>query len=295
MSSATSKPAPHTDVFKVIESCLDSDTSGLLEAAVWLSAIDRYEHPSREKLRVPLTHVKEIRAEAVRISRTVDSKGDCITALQDMLRARFAFRGDRETYDSPENTDMICVLERRKGLPVALAIIVIDILRVVGIGAEGLSFPGHFLLRAYNGSRSIIIDAFNDFKSLSPADLRTLAKQVMNPDVELRPIFFEAVDDRTVLYRLINNIKIRAIRSSDFERAISILNRLTFLKPGIIHPIHEKALVQARIGNLNAAIESIETCLNMVDPSTPTELVSTLKVLHRRYKNERKLAQKIDI
>ena len=289
MSSATPRPAPHTDVFKVIESCLESDTTGLLEAAVWLSAIDRYAHPSREKLKVPLTHVKEIRAEAVRICGPIDSKGDRIIALQDMLRERFAFHGDRETYDSPENTDMVCVLERRKGLPVALAIVVIDVLRVVGIGAEGLSFPGHFLLRAYDGSQSIIIDAFNDFQSLSPTDLRILAKQVMNPDVELRPFFFEAVDDRTVLYRLINNIKIRAIQSSDFERAISILNRLTFLKPNIIHPIHEKALVQARIGDLNAAIESVEMCLKLVDPSTPIELVSTLKVLHRRYQNEQKL------
>jgi regulator of sirC expression with transglutaminase-like and TPR domain len=89
---------------------------------------------------------------AAELAETSAGKGDQsllarVQALHEVLAERHGFRGDDQNYDDLENANLISVIERRRGLPVALAILYLDAARRCGWPAEGLNFPGHFMIR----------------------------------------------------------------------------------------------------------------------------------------------------
>ena len=88
------------------------------------------------------------------------------------------YRGDDQTYDDLQNADLLSVIERRKGLPVALGILYIHVARAQGWRAFGLNFPGHFLIALeFEGSRAIL-DPFHEGVCRTPPELRELLKMV---------------------------------------------------------------------------------------------------------------------
>src|SRR5437763_12610027 len=76
---------------------------------------------------------------------------DGARALSTLMVGRFGYDGDRLSYDNPNNADLMSVIDRRRGLPVALGILYIHAARAAGLKAVGLSLPGHFLLRIETG------------------------------------------------------------------------------------------------------------------------------------------------
>lgn len=277
-------------IFEHLDQCLGQEEAAvsILDAAIWLAALDR---PAGTSLHVPLAQAQALRTESARLAAQSDNVVDKMGAILDFLAYTEEFRGDSETYDAPENADMIHVLERKKGLPVALAIIAIDCLRAGGLPAYGLTFPAHFLLRVHCVYTQTIIDAFDYFLQKTPQQLRYLAKKVLNPEAELKPSYFEAISDRTTLFRLLNNTKLRVIKRNQFERSSELLLRMRHLMPDYIPVIHEHALIYARMGNFDAAIDCVEQCLNMTDETTSEDQLETLKLLLRRYTSERDLQQ----
>ncbi len=71
-----------------------------------------------------------------------------IRALNEYLYDEQGFSGNRDRYDDPRNSFLNEVLERRTGIPIALAVVYLEVARRAGLRVAGINFPGHFLLRA---------------------------------------------------------------------------------------------------------------------------------------------------
>ena len=93
------------------------------------------------------------------------------TAIAETMAGDLRFSGDTTTYDNLDNADILSVFARRKGLPVALGIIYIDVARRCGLGMRGLDFPGHFLLRLETRDGPMAIDPFNAGEPVEAAEL----------------------------------------------------------------------------------------------------------------------------
>ena len=78
------------------------------------------------------------------LSDLVRRRGASPEALAEVIARSYGYRGDTESYDDLQNADLVRVIERRKGLPVALSILYLDVARRQGWEAEGLAFPGAF-------------------------------------------------------------------------------------------------------------------------------------------------------
>src|SRR5215467_13987350 len=158
-------------------------------------------------------------------------RGAAPERLGDVIASAYAYRGDNETYDDLQNADLARVIERRKGLPVALSILYLHVARAQGWDAEGLAFPGHFLLRvAIDGARHVV-DPFHDGQVRDAADLRELVRRVLGRDAELQPGHFDAVPDRDVLLRLENNVRLRLAKAEDWAGAARSLDRMLVIAP----------------------------------------------------------------
>src|SRR5215470_10672456 len=132
-----------------------------------------------------------------------------VEALKAALIDKNGYRGDRLTYDDLQNANLMRVIDRRRGLPVALGILYLHAARAQGWRAEGLNFPGHFLLRLEDGRERAIVDPFHAGMTRSTSDLRGLLKASAGNDAELNPRLYEAVSNRHVLLRLQNNVVTR--------------------------------------------------------------------------------------
>ena len=184
-------------------------------------------------------------------------------ALASVIAGRHGFTGDRETYDDLANANLIAVLERKRGLPVALAILYIHAARAAGWEIEGLNFPGRFLVRLGAPDGRAVIDPFDDGMVREASSLRELLKQSTGSLAELAPEHFAAVEDRDILLRLENNIKVRLLQADRIAEALVIIERMQLIAPAEPMLWLEASGYQARLGNLRAAIEAAERCAGL--------------------------------
>lgn len=182
----------------------------------------------------------------------------CAMALAQVMTERFGYQGDELTYDDMQNANLMRVIERRRGLPVALGILYIHAARSQGWQAEGLNFPGHFLVRLQAAGGRAILDPFHGGRALAAVDLRQLLTAIAGQDATLLPDFYEPVPDRDILLRLQNNILLRAVRQGEFERALSVIARMLLFAPDHAPLWRESALINARLERMAAAIAALE-------------------------------------
>jgi regulator of sirC expression with transglutaminase-like and TPR domain len=255
----------------------------IAKAALMLAALDHLDKP----LAPYFAHLTEL-AEAARAAVSFTRDGESAAqALGEVLTRRFGYEGDRTDYDDPDNADMIKVIERRRGLPVALGILYIHAARAARIEAQGLYAPGHFLLRIVVKGSEALVDPF--------AGGATVEREPVEPHMAL-PMFapdptsgevpgpYEPVSDVDVLLRLQNNIRSRALKAHNSTRAIEIGRRMAQLAPHRPPLWLELARLHESAGALSAARTAYEHCATASRPGDAihNEATLALQALRRR-------------
>jgi len=206
------------------------------------------------------------RAVALDSLRATDEGLDaCCDALRYVMAEKFGYRGDEETYDDLRNADLSEVIQRRRGLPVALSILYIHAARSQGWRIEGLNFPGHFVIRLYGDRQAAILDPFTGGVTRSIQDLRQLLKAQSNDKTELKPEHFAALENRQILIRLQNNIKVRRIQEGDLKGAERALQRMLWIAPNQAELWRESGILNIRLDNLLAARRSLTRYLELAE------------------------------
>ncbi|MEE2661933.1 MAG: transglutaminase-like domain-containing protein [Pseudomonadota bacterium] len=180
-----------------------------------------------------------------------------VDALNTVMFERNGYVGDMLTYDDLQNANLIRVIDRKKGLPVALGILYLHAARGQGCVANGLNFPGHFLLKLEVGGRQFIIDPFNAGAQLSASHLRELLKGTVGLSAELTPENYSVVGNREVLIRLQNNIKFRYQQAGRAHDVLRVLNNMILFAPNVFSLWHEVGILNARLGNMDVAISAL--------------------------------------
>ena len=193
----------------------------------------------------------------------VHRRGASPEQLAEIVARSYAYRGDSDTYDDLQNADLVRVIERRKGLPVALSILYLHVARAQGWDAEGLAFPAHFLIRVGIDGARHVVDPFHDGVVRDAADLRLLLRQVLGPDAELHPQHFDPVSDRDVLLRLENNVRLRLAKREDWAGAAQSLERMLAIAPDRPELLFEAGQLNARLDKRRAAIAAFERFLDI--------------------------------
>jgi regulator of sirC expression with transglutaminase-like and TPR domain len=225
---------------------------------------------------------RDLAAAAVAAPDNARARADL---LAEVLVGAHGYRGDRDTYDDLANADLVRVIERKRGLPVALAILWLHAGRAQGWAMEGLNFPGHFVVRIGGTDGQTIIDPFAGGKVLGTVDLRKLLKRVGGEEAELTPKHTAAVGNRAILLRLQNNIKQRLLQASDADGARAVLARMLLVAPADISLWHEAGMIDAERGNLRAAAAALAQAAKLA-PDTTTR--------HRIEEQMRKIAARLN-
>jgi len=218
------------------------------ETALALAALD---HPE-----VDYGHY---RAHLADLARDVGAEDAApADALRRVLSGAYGYRGDRESYDDLDNANLIRVIDRRRGLPVALSILWLHAARAQGWPADGLNFPGHFLIRVGQRDGAAVIDPFNDGAVLDDAALAALWRRVGGEKTKLTAETCAPVGNRAILLRLQNNIKLRLLQAKRTEAALAVLERMVLTAPEEPALWRECASLHEGLGNLRTAGACLE-------------------------------------
>lgn len=212
-----------------------------------------------------------------------DSLDGRIAQLRAVIGERHGYSGDHDTYDDLQNANLLRVIDRRRGLPVALGILFMHAARSRGWAIVGLNFPGHFLVRLDHGPARAIIDPFNDGQIRTVVDLRDLLKATAGSAAELEPEHYQPVSNRDVLLRLQNNIKLRHLSAHDVPKALEILGGMRLFAPHEPALWRETGLLEAHTGNLKDAIVALETFMALTgDEHHRIQTASLIQQLKKR-------------
>jgi regulator of sirC expression with transglutaminase-like and TPR domain len=187
-------------------------------------------------------------------------------ALAELLHGRFGYAGDSDSYDDLSNANLLTVIERRRGLPVALGILWLHAAEAAGWQAHGVDFPGHFLV-ALSGRGQVVVDVFGGGQQLEARDLRALLKRFAGDAAELGRDTLAPMGKRAVLLRLQNNIKVRRLRDGDLSGAVACTEDMLRLAPDAAPLWREAGLMHQRLGHITAAIMNLERYLTLAPDS----------------------------
>jgi regulator of sirC expression with transglutaminase-like and TPR domain len=233
------------------------ETLALAEAALALAA----RRQKQVDTAFYAEHLALLSADVRRAAGAASDIAGRAQALASVIAGRHGYRGDAETYDDLQNADLRRVIDRRKGLPVALGILYIHCGRAQGWTMRGLAFPRHFLVRLDEGVERAIIDPFNGGAICGAAELRALLKATEGLAAELDRTHYEAVSDRQILLRLQNNIKQRLVRAERYAEALATVEDMLLFAPEEASLWREAGLLNAHLDNVRAAIAAFEEYL----------------------------------
>jgi len=158
------------------------------------------------------------------------------------------------------------VIDRRRGLPVALGILYIHAARAAGLPSQGVNSPGHFLLRIIHNGEEMLIDPFNGGVAVDQESLGSPPR--MGAGVPDDQGVSEPVSDAEVILRLLNNTKMRALQVRDAQRAQEIGKRMLLIAPRRAELWMDFARLNEGVGSLGAAARSYESCLALTRQGT---------------------------
>lgn len=191
-------------------------------------------------------------------------------AVSRRLYEQLGFRGNEQDYYDPKNSLLPDVLDRKLGIPITLALVYCEVARRAGVRARGISFPGHFLVRVdpTSSEAPTFIDPFFGGRKLDASALQKLLDRA-SPNQRLAPgEHLAPASHRTMLVRMLINLKWIYATRGDFARALLALDRIISLTPDSVPALRERGLLAARLGAVEAARADLSRLLELV-PQAP--------------------------
>jgi regulator of sirC expression with transglutaminase-like and TPR domain len=223
------------------------DDFALDHAALLIGA---WDFPSRDLARYR-DRLDELAQDAALDVARADGGAGRARAISDCLFDRLGFHGNTGDYYDPRNSFLSDVLDRRTGIPISLSVLYLEVARRLGVLAQGVNFPGHFLVRVAIEDAWLFVDPFGGGRALAPAELEALLRRTTTPAAVLGPSVIAAATKRQILSRMLVNLAGIYGRTGDLPRSLDVLERLAVLEPG--NPRISRDLVQlrARVDGVN--------------------------------------------
>ena len=224
-------------------------------------------------------YLGEIERMALRLRARLPAAGgaeESIVALNEFLFEDLGFWGNTDDYYDPRNSYLNEVIDRKTGIPISLSILYMELGRRIGLPLEGVSFPGHFLVRLRLRGGTLVLDPFAGGAPQSEVELRERLQRVVPPEAtgnlplaEL-PLeqFLEPASKRQILSRVLRNLKAIYRETDNPERGLQVLNRMLLVTPDAHAELRDRGYLYQRLECWRPALQDLAAYLER-DPDAP--------------------------
>ena len=246
----------------------------LLEAAASLA---QDEEPSLDVQHVLDDVERLLRRVQARLPEDADDLTQLATLTQ-VFYQDLGFGANANDYYAPENSYLNEVLRTRRGIPISLAVLWLELAQAMGLQAQGISFPGHFLVKVTLKAGLVVMDPLTgeslglDNLSERLGPYRDPADPMATADLDEGEtplgLYLQACPARDVLARMLRNLKEIFRSHEDWPRMLQVLDRLVVLLPEVWSERRDRGLVHAELGHVHEALQDLRLYLE-AQPSAP--------------------------
>jgi regulator of sirC expression with transglutaminase-like and TPR domain len=246
----------------------------LLEAAASL-ALDEYPDGDVQQV---LDSVDQL---AQRLRRRLSPDADPLQRLR-MLNQFFfkdlGFAGNVNHYHDPDNSYLHVVLRTRRGIPISLAVLWLELAQGLRLKAHGINFPGHFLVKVNLPAGQVVIDPFTgeslSREGLSERLLPYQQRQGLVGEFEVpMGLYLQSAAPRDILARMLRNLKDLHRAQGDVSRLLAVQERLVVLLPDHWPELRDRGLAHAELGNTAQAVADLERYCAETDDALDRDLI----------------------
>ncbi|WP_420993545.1 SirB1 family protein [Cupriavidus sp. 30B13] len=203
---------------------------------------------------------------AVRLKRRVADGTPAIQRLR-LLNHFFyrdlGFGANANDYYDPDNSYLNVVLKQRRGIPISLAVLYMELGQQIGLPLKGVSFPNHFLVRMSIPAGEVVVDPLTG-ETLSKEQLQDMLdphlerEGIADPNEVPLGLFLQVASHREIVARVLRNLKSIYLQESRWQRLLAVQNRLVILLPGSIEEVRDRGLAYANLECFRPALEDLE-------------------------------------
>jgi regulator of sirC expression with transglutaminase-like and TPR domain len=266
-----SPPTPLSYFASLVQS---DDQFPLLEAAASLAQDEE-----------PTLDVQQVLDDVARLVKRVKARmpeaADDLTRLANLTQVFYkdlGFGMNANDYYAPENSYIFDVLRTRRGIPISLAVIWLELAQALDLQAQGISFPGHFLVKVALEGGLVVLDPLTgeslglDSLSERLSPYRAPEDQFAAPDLDEGEtplgLYLQACPPRDMLARMLRNLKEIFRSQEDWPRMLQVLERLVILLPEAWDERRDRGLVHAELGHVHEALQDLRQYLEFA-PAAP--------------------------
>src|SRR5881396_1404068 len=192
-----------------------------------------------------------------------------VTELAGYLFGECGFRGNQEEYYDPRNSYLNDVLERRTGIPISLSVLLIETGVRLGLGIEGVAFPGHFLVRVAGSRGPLLLDPFYGGRPIGERELLARYRSFLGSDTPaLPPDALATADTPGILTRMLRNLLGVYLDRNDHAHALAAAELLLVLVPDSADELRMRGLLYERLECFGAALDDFRRYLELA-PGAP--------------------------
>ena len=251
---------------------LGDDELPLLDTALLIA---RDEYPDLDARAI----TAQVETYAATLRPRVDGDVDLpsrLTAINRYLFEEIGFAANVDQYDDPRNSYLNEVVDRKLGIPISLAVVQMEVTRRLGMPLDGISFPGHFLVRLPVDDGILVLDPYNKGRPVSADELRERASPHLGgqaPDDQQLLQILAPATHRMILMRMLRNLKGLYVESGDWERVARSADRLLKLSPDTAEAVRDRGLAYRELGHAKGAREDLARYLQLLPEADDADAV----------------------
>jgi regulator of sirC expression with transglutaminase-like and TPR domain len=261
----------YTERFQCVVAA-DDATINLAEAALLIAA----EEYRDLDVAAYLARLDDMAAALKRRLRPDISQADTVIALNRFLFDEHGFAGDAANYYDVRNSFLNDVLDRKRGIPITLALVYIEIGRRIGLPVQGVSFPAHFLVKCPLRDGTVVLDPYSKGASLSFDDLRQRVKALRNGAMPTRSMVAEmlaAAGNKEIIVRILRNLKGIYWHQKAWAKALRATDRIISVMPDAAEEYRDRGMIYLNLECFRAALFDLQAYLTMLPVARDAESV----------------------
>ena len=197
-----------------------------------------------------------------------------LNTLSEYLFDELKFAGNHTNYHDPRNSFLNDVMERKRGIPISLSLLYIEVGKRAGVPILGIGMPGHFIVR-HKDESGVFVDPFHGGILLSVEECAERLKQVTQGSLPWDSEYLEPISSRAFIARMLRNLKLVYLQRRNYERVLATIDRVIALLPQDAVEFRDRGVVNYRLGNYEEALEDLHVYV------TSGEVVPDGDTVHR--------------
>lgn len=214
-----------------------------------------------------LARLDEMAATLKRRLRADISPADTIVALNRFLFDEHGFTGNAADYYDPRHSFLNEVLDRKRGIPLTLALVYMEVSRRIGLPVQGVSFPAHFLVKCRLREGTVVLDPYAKGKSLSLDDLKQRFKNLRHgvevPQSSITEMLATA-SNKEILVRMLRNLKGIYSHHKEWLKALAATDRIITVMPNLAEEYRDRGMIYLSLECFRAALFDLQAYIKML-------------------------------